>query len=741
MSNSSGPDQPASEPVSGSDDAAADEREVARLRDLLHAGSEGTGGDAFSTLFAVRARVRRIGVAGSVSLCLVAGLVAGLVVLPGGSGRTPPPVVGARTPPPAYRLTGALVSFNGCSEYLDYVRSKALAAVGPYGLQPYVGMNSGNPAFRGSASVTPVAGVGSAPAGVAQNGVAQNGALGAAGSSFSSSPSGTYSQTNDQVAGVDEPDSVKTDGQIVVTLANSTLRVLDSEARVVGSLELSGDTGGGFLLAGDRAIVFSSTSGTGPVPAGVADPAIGPVQQPGSPTTARVTVVDLSNPARPQLVHTFLFGGTVVAARLVGGEVRLVVRTDGPNLNFATPSPVSGQTDTGTATATNRRLIAGSTLDDWLPEWQLENPDGSTTARQPISGCDSVARPQQASGLSTVSVLTLDPASSTPGPGTSIVAAGDVVYETADHIYVAGAVGPTPYPYAEAQQYGCCSVMPPRQASTLIYSFSMSADGTPEFQGGGSVPGWLVNSYAMDEDSNGLLRVASTSQTPDGSSQSQITVLAQTSEQLTAVGKVGGLGRGEFIRAVRFIGDQAYVVTFSSFDPLYVVNLSDPHRPVLAGELDQPGFSEFLYPLPGKRLLGVGVQITDGEPSALLVATYDVSVPAHPRRIDSSVLVSGFQYVAQGFDPHAFLYWPPVGLALVATPAPPPFGAPGGSATGVAAYQIAGDGKLTRIATLGHGVDSADRSIVVGSQVWAVTDAGVVTSELTDLPTTTWHSY
>ena len=192
---------------------------------------------------------------------------------------------------------------------------------------------------------------------------------------------------------------------------------------------------------------------------------------------------------------------------------------------------------------------------------------------------------------------------------------------------------------------------------------------------------------------------------------------------------------------MRFIGDEAYVVTYRTFDPLFVVNLTDGRHPVLAGELDQPGFSEFLYPLPAGRLLGVGVQITAGEPSGLLVATYDVSDPAHPRRIDMSVLASGFQYVAQGYDPHAFLYWPPANLALVAVPSDQPSYYEGNVGAGVAAYQIGGSGALTRTATLAHGTLPATRSVVIDSQVWAVTGAGVITANLTDLPTTAWHPY
>jgi hypothetical protein len=532
---------------------------------------------------------------------------------------------------------------------------------------------------------------------------------------------------------------VKTDGRVVVTLVGSTLRILNLSAQVLGSLQLPGDSGGGFLLDGDRAVVLSATAATsGPV--GVAMPSFGPYQPKTATTgsTAQATVVDLSDPAHPQVVRTFHFDGTVVAARMVARQIRLVLRSDGSRLSFVDPSTTVSP---DAATSANRRLIASSTLADWLPAYQVEGPDGATTARQPIAGCSSVARPQQASGISTVSIFSLDPASPTPGLGLSLVAAGDTVYATADHVYLAGAAGTRTNPYTGAQSSGCCSVVPPIQASTRVYAFDTPASGPPVFEGAGSVPGWLINSYAMDESTAGLLRVASTSQSSGGSTESQITVLERSAGQLTSVGTVSGLGRNEFIRAVRFIGDQAYLVTYQTFDPLYVVNLSDARHPVLAGELDQPGFSEFLYPLPGGRLLGVGVQITAGEPSGLLVATYDVSNPAHPRRIDTSMLLSGFQYVAPGYDPHAFLYWAPADLALVAVPSDQPSYDGSNSGAGVAAYQIGGSGALTRTATLAHGTLRATRSVVIGSQVWAVTPAGVITTNLTDLPATTWHSY
>ena len=731
------PDEPV-DPSAPLDPAQEAERDV-RLRDLLRTASETDAVDPIGAIYAVRRAVRRRYLArGGVGGCIVAAIVAIAVIVPAGAsshrpkplalpGTTvptvlpPPTTIPSATAPPI-RLTGALVSFGGCTDYLDYVRSRAQAGVGPYGLQ--------SPEAR-----SPGYAAGAPAAGFAEAGGAATPEAGPAASAPSSSPQVTpdYSQTNDQVAGVDEPDTVKTNGTLVLTLTGPTLRVLDTSARVLGSIELQGDTSGGFLLDGAYAVVLSSpsTAVSQPSPAFYS-----PYRRPqqAGPSVARAAVVDISDPTHPTLVRTFLFDGSLVASRLVGDQVRLVDRTDGPRLTFMDPS--SGG-DATSATAANRQLIAGSTLADWLPAWQSERPDGSVSARQPISACDAVSRARDATGISTVSVFVLDPTQGAPGPGTSVVAAGDIVYANADHLFVAGESEPTPAPQSGSVQYGCCTIVPPNGASTEIYEFDTPVAGQPAFVGSGSVPGWLLNSYAMDQGPNGLLRVATTEMTASGSTDAQISVLGPSGDRLVRVGSVGGLGQGEAIRAVRFIGEDAYVVTFRSFDPLYVVNLSNPAKPLLVGELDQPGFSEFLYPLPGNRLLGVGVEITNNEPSGLVVATYDVSNPAHPTRIDSSELVSGFQYGLQSYDPHAFLYWTPNDLALIAVPsANEPQ-----SAAGVAAYHIGAKGNLGRAATLGHGTDLATRSLVIKGEVWVVTTAGVVTAALSALPASAWHPY
>lgn len=699
----------------------------ARLRALL-GRTAGTvrSGDPLSAVYAVRRRVhrrrlRRVGAASSFAL----GLAAVLVLVSLGRPTSPPPGPDSIAAAPL-RLTGALTSFDGCTDYLAYVKARAEAEVGPYGL------NSG-----------PYDGIYPVQAMSAEDNMAAPPLP--AGTSAEQAAPVAHSGTTDQVAGVDEPDTVKTDGHFVATLTGSTLRVLDTHAAVLGSLTLAGDTSGGLLLVGDRAVVLSGTSSYQPMFGGpIPTPTLAsgayalPGQQP-----AQAVVIDLSDPSHPRLVHTFTFDGSVVAARLVGNQIRLVLRSDGPRLAF---QHATSPADDAAATAANLALIKASTVADWLPSWQLQSPDGATTPRRQLTACDAVARPQHPTGLSTVSVLSLDPAAGAPGPATSLVAAGDTVYATAGNLVVAGAVNtprpastgqpPTRMPNAPAGPPAPCCAAAVGSVTTWLYDFATHGADRPTFLGAGSVPGTLLDSYAIDLAANGILRVASTAQSSTGSTDSRITVLHQSGQDLTTLGVVDGLGNGQQLRAVRFLGDQAYVVTYRRFDPLYVVNLADPSHPAVTGQLEQPGFSEFLYPLPDHRLLGVGVEITGNEPSGLTVATYDVSDPAHPRRIATAPLASGMYPTKDGYDPHAFLYWEPSDLAVLALPQSYDNGP-----AGAVAYRIGTGGSITNLATLGHATLTTTRSAVIGNSLWAFTPGGVVTASLTSLDHSTWHPY
>jgi hypothetical protein len=143
-----------------------------------------------------------------------------------------------------------------------------------------------------------------------------------------------------------------------------------------------------------------------------------------------------------------------------------------------------------------------------------------------------------------------------------------------------------------------------------------------------------------------------------------VTVLRQDGDALDVVGEVTGLGPTEEIRGVRFAGPTAYVVTFRQTDPLYVVDLTDPTAPRVAGELKIPGYSSYLQVLGEGRVVGLGQDATDtGRTTGFQESLFDVSDPGDPRRVDQLV-VPGAQSLAES-DHHAVLWWAPSGLLAV----------------------------------------------------------------------------
>ena len=149
------------------------------------------------------------------------------------------------------------------------------------------------------------------------------------------------------------------------------------------------------------------------------------------------------------------------------------------------------------------------------------------------------------------------------------------------------------------------------------------------------VRGNIVNQFAMDEK-DGYFRIATTSDR-DGMNVNNLYVL---DDKLKETGKLTGFARNESIKAVRFMGNKAYVITYQAIDPLFVIDLADPKDPRIEGEVKIDGFSTLLVPVGNDRLLGIGHATGDngygGEyDSGLKLALFDISDPSEPKVIDS----------------------------------------------------------------------------------------------------------
>ena len=129
-------------------------------------------------------------------------------------------------------------------------------------------------------------------------------------------------------------------------------------------------------------------------------------------------------------------------------------------------------------------------------------------------------------------------------------------------------------------------------------------------------------------------------------------------EQARPIGRVGNIGRGEDIYAVRMFGDVGFVVTFLNTDPLLHARSLEPANPRVVGELEIPGYSAYLHPVAANRLIGVGSEPTaDGirRPAPSSPSSTSPTPRTRPTRAGRSCRSS---FSEAEYDHHAFLYWP-----------------------------------------------------------------------------------
>ncbi|MBG0827836.1 beta-propeller domain-containing protein [Planomonospora sp. ID67723] len=664
-----------------------------------------------------------------------------------------------------------LVAYSGCDDMLDGLRAAAARQVGPWGF--------GRPDLMYRTTME------SAP----------NARADAASGKQAGAPE--HSTTNTHEAGVDEPDLVKTDGNRVITVNRGVLRVVDTATKkVTGTLKLVDPeqawAPADLLVSGDRALVLFS--GGGIIPFGATAkmaPSPGP----------RYTMVDLSG--EPKVLGSITPDGSHVDARMVGSTVRLVVRSQ-PRIEFPDAGPDATDNE---RTRRNAETVAKAPIEAWLPKFEVTDAAGATV--KSAVECEKVSHPQEYTGTSMLTVHTLDlgqgaGALSQSAP-ISVAADGDTVYGTGSSLYVtsnprwwwprptepfileeeaapspgetssgSGGAAPeveptpaeetvppkveptpaeetvTPVPNPDPERTGVpdpptagsaeTPVEPPEE--TEVHRFDVSAPGAPRYVASGKVPGRLLNQYSLSEH-QGHLRIATTAETEKSSSS---TVYVLKADTLGKVGEVGGLGEGERIYSVRFIGPVGYVVTFKQVDPLYVLDLRDPAAPRKTGELKITGYSAYLHPAGDGRLIGIGQEASEqGRTLGTQVSLFDVGDPAAPRRL-SQFFQKDSGSEAE-WDPHAFLYWAKTGTAVLPLNTWTGTEQTEGAAlvlkiddsavakTGTVVHPRPKPVESTRFAPYDPGIR---RSIVIGDSLWTVSDLGLKVSAMSDLADQAW---
>lgn len=180
---------------------------------------------------------------------------------------------------------------------------------------------------------------------------------------------------------------------------------------------------------------------------------------------------------------------------------------------------------------------------------------------------------------------------------------------------------------------------------TVIHKISINK-GSLDYKTTGEVTGQVLNQFSMDEH-DGYFRIATTknqswSRYEEGRIESYNNIYV-LDENLKQVGAVENLAEGEKIYSVRFMQGRAYMVTFKQTDPLFVIDLSNPKKPVVLGELKIPGFSNYLHPYDEKTLIGIGKDTYENEwggvrTKGVKLSLFDVGDVGNPKEIDTYVM-------------------------------------------------------------------------------------------------------
>jgi uncharacterized secreted protein with C-terminal beta-propeller domain len=537
-----------------------------------------------------------------------------------------------------------------------------------------------------------------------------------------------FSTTNVQEAGVDEPDLVKTDGKTLFVVANGKLVAVDArsaETRVLDTLDLGG-YGQELLLFEDRLLVLSGAGFYGDVIIGPTPvrPGVGmaSIVAPYVGGKSVLQEVDVSDPAKLRIVKTLEVDGSYVSARLTGRSARVV---------FTSPPRAIYDVQPVAETVDRRAAIRRTTTPKWRPSYISRRGTKGKAKRRALVACRSIRRPDEFSGLNSLTVLTIDMSKGIdPVDSDAILTDGRLVYGSTESLYVA-----TEKLIAEQPTAGD----PPKGMQTEIHKFDASKPGETTYRASGVVTGSLLNQFSLSEE-KGFLRVASTDSplwwSPGQNrpeSESFVTVLAERGDALAQVGRVGGLGKGERIYAVRFIGDKGYVVTFRQVDPLFVLGLSDPENPRVLGQLDLLGYSAYLHPVGPDLLLGVGQAADEqGRTQGTQLSLFDVSDPAKPSRIAQHAVGSSSNSDVE-YDHHAFLWWGPSALAVMPVQI---WGRDKGGQefAGAIGFKVSRGGideagRASHPATDGY-APPVQRSLVVGDRLFTVSGAGVKATDL-----------
>ncbi len=426
----------------------------------------------------------------------------------------------------------------------------------------------------------------------------------------SAEASADYSETNVREQGVDEADIVKTDGTYAYVVSSGSnqvniIRLADLTAcgRVTAEnggriQEIYVENGRLTLLTQVETTALTRRAGVAAGSAGAQDsdgsisggttgitdqdiqetPQVDVIYGSDYQTESRLTVYDISDPARPVKLGGISQEGSYRTSRMVDGYA--YVFTD-----------------------CWKDFSEGTDPTAYIPE---------ANGQKLASGCIYLPQTDVTGHYILISSVNMEEPSQVK-EAKGVLCDGDEYYISTNNMYI------TQMHYSAAGD-----------ESTEIFRFAFR-DGVIRGAAVGTVPGYVKDSFCLDEY-DGHLRLVTTR----WNRGSQISSLYVLDGDLDTVGSLEDVAPDEEIKSARFVGSQGYFVTFRQTDPLFCVDLSRPEDPRIVGEVKVSGFSSYLHLYGDGLLLGIGSEADEdtGRETGAKISMFDISEPGQMTELD-----------------------------------------------------------------------------------------------------------
>ncbi|MDX9872182.1 MAG: beta-propeller domain-containing protein [Clostridia bacterium] len=444
----------------------------------------------------------------------------------------------------------------------------------------------------------------------------------AAASAAADTGSAGYSQTNVQVEGVDEGDLVKTDGRYIYQVSGQ--RVIVSQAYPPESMKVTAVLSTGEadfapqeIYVDDMNLVVigrSSSGGIRPMDAAVSSKRIAPPYYYYTPKT-KALIYNIRDKQNIIKIREIELDGTYVSSRKIGSALYLVANQ---YVNY-----YRGQEEPIVLPAYRDTAVKDETVE--IPYSQIHCfPPVTHPNYLLVAGLD-LSKPQEAAQIS------------------AYLGSGENIYVSEDHLFVAV----SQHQYRIMPLAATSSITPvDLSEKTQIFKFSLD-NGKVTYAHKGEVPGRILNQFSMDEFQKNFRIATTVGYSWSGGEQASKNNLYVLDSGMGIIGRIENIAPGEQIYSTRFMGERAFMVTFKTVDPLFVLDLSTPTMPRILGALKIPGYSDYLHPYDANHLIGFGkdtVEVAQKDRQGktvgtsayylgMKVALFDVTDVANPREL------------------------------------------------------------------------------------------------------------